>query len=339
VKQLSKLTLLLFIGSTLTSCRMEKKVIKERFTALENDSFFVEMERYDLNRGSRYVDSFYFMFQGTNFKEYRAYSKTAVHLSDGKDELVSNYSGSQSNIQTQWSNTYVNYGRFFNEFAQGKKFRKLITVEYQDSLIHLKSKAHSDSYKLYFDSLHRVNMICKRVSDDQYYKNDSIVYHFLYPDTVLGREYFLRSGVREYVYKPMSVDSSQITPYASLSALDTMDQISSFTYKVGVPVVVIYSFIGCAPCVVLKNKLKMEAEAGNLDPRRVIVLNSQDARVDIKKYISVNSIPFPYYKNPTRNTVGGFPKVAFYNARGNLVWSQEGYNSLVIRRIKKHLTE
>jgi hypothetical protein len=98
-------------------------------------------------------------------------------------------------------------------------------------------------------------------------------------------------------------------------------------------VVVIYSYLGCPPCMKLKNDLTKLVRQGDLDSNTIKIVNVKDSSFAIENYKRRSKLPFEYLKVNAHCKYGTYPIIAGYSKEGNLLWYDYGYDKLVIRKI------
>ncbi len=340
--------LIVILGALLIcSCSASKQRIMSCLEEVSTSKVIIVQDRYDINRETFYTDSTYVHFRDKRFLDFDGFGGIYQYESiDGQTEYYGN--GDTHHIRTAQFYIYLKYFQVLHDLS---KFKRKVKVSYvspkKDSIIvtpRIKlDKTATVTYTLVLNDSNQLTRIIKRDKSDLYYVNDSIVYHIKRPTSEIQQSYFFNKlegrdsiNVKKIVEK-ISLDTGKL-------AFDNFDSISKQIHISG-PIaqngksVVIYSFISCAPCAVLKQKLKEEIEQGNLDSGRVVVMNAYDDEISLKKFIATKQYNFSYYKLKSFKMGHSFPTVAFYNNNGRLEYEVSGYSPALVRNVLKYLKD
>ncbi|MFT5723889.1 MAG: thioredoxin-related protein [Bacteroidia bacterium] len=173
--------------------------------------------------------------------------------------------------------------------------------------------------------------------------NDSNIMTFSRLDKPPPKSYFYPKGyskdsIKDKTWIVVDTTTKMELPFSDLSTLDSTIHVSGPTYQ-NRKSVVVYSYISCPPCAVLKSKIQEEVNKGKIDNTLIVVLNTFDEKANLERFIEKKAYTFPYYKTKERNANGSYPKICGYDETGNLDWTIYGYAPSVVKKVVKYLNE
>jgi len=127
-------------------------------------------------------------------------------------------------------------------------------------------------------------------------------------------------------------------PFNHLSQLDSCVLLNDFRYAEKKPVVNIYTFLACKPCLQLAKKMNTLSAESAINSTQIIYVNPVDwDSQKVKQHIDKHEYQSAYYLTKWPEFEGDFPKIAGYDSVGNLVWIEFGYNKKSLVKILSHL--
>ncbi|MBT8327022.1 MAG: hypothetical protein KJP21_04820 [Bacteroidia bacterium] len=314
------------------SCK-SKHVFESRKYNIQKQNVVLKYTFTDKNNGDVRIDSGYFYFLDSNLLTYRGF--------DGN----SNYSIRNDSAEiTSMDSTYsIAQASFYKERRSLWKFRDYLNIkstlmdrnksDLSDSLIHYVYKDFNRFIDFRFDSFGRIIQVLDVDIEEEYYVHHQHQYDITYLDNVPDRNYFKRSVNKSQPSVDTFINSDSLYPFNNLIelknhiALDTVQFNKRKTF-------VLYSYIGCRPCMELKKDVTAMVNEGSLNSNDVVVVNSTDSIPQLSKYITKMNLPFIYYRTTYNYSRGSFPVIGYYE-NGKLVWSEIGYSNDIVKRIKR----
>jgi len=335
----------------LCSCSTAKRKMHQGLEDLVEKELILHAERHDLNDSTTRQDSVYVVFEDDKFKSFYGFNAYMdFETLDGK--TVSYGYGKSGAHYTDPVKSFYYYYRTFKYFKYTKTFSRIGSVKYSsdnlDTIVvrpPIKNSVKRYSYyTLIFNDSSQLVSITERFYDELYYMNDSNVISINEMEKPPSKDYFYpKLGANDSVFIAPIIVADTTTkmelPFKALSTLDSTIHVSGPVYQQKKSVVV-YSYISCAPCAVLKNKLKEETDKGKLNDSLIVVLNTFDEEDNLLRFIARKGYEFPYYKTQEINTIGyGFPMICGYDENGNLEWTVNGYAPSVVKQVVKYLSD
>ncbi len=349
VNQLTTISLNTFLGKLLNAsfflasviaingCNSSKQRVKLGYQSFEKQHVIVTKENYNLITGKSRTDSIYLYFEDGRFSRYSGMRGSLRFFNvDGQVEILdfpgrTTWTGPEA--QFIWHNVYV------SEIGKLSHVNSVMLKYYQKNRMQkvmVWSRVDKANNEISFDSSERIEKMTLRSVLNKFDLNDSTIFSFRYIDSAVPKTYF-----KEII---TIVDSAQLIqmaaelslPFKTTASLDSIRFVTGPKYESGKRVI-LYSYVGCAPCAVLKREVNALVEKGEIDAASIAVVNTLNTDEEMLKYNSIKDYKFAFYGTNQAYTQGSFPKVGAYDEFGNLQWKFTGYSPKVIKEIKLFL--
>lgn len=296
----------------------------------ENPSFYVKYSSYYLTTDKSYLDSFLVYFVDSTLIEY----------SGSNSFMTFDSFGDSVEVKTRKNKYTTSKERFWYYSSRISKVQGVLNLNLS-SFKDIQSNADSSFSTQWVDGLSKFEIRWSG-KDKRIVYNEIIEDPELYIKDSLNFEISLLSGEKKSMLdlKPQTTRSEEdlencdkvfpllnITPFLESSTVARSKT------------VVIYSYLGCAPCMMLKNALVKSAEEGRLNASQIKIVNVMDSDTTIEKYRIAKKVPFEYLKTNLRCRYGTFPQIAAYDENCDLAWLADGFTKLSVLQIRNFLKD
>lgn len=323
MKTILSISLVLIVFS---SAARPKKEINQALQKLADAKVIMTYERISLNRNSLYeLDSAFVKFSKEGLHNYQGYNEKYTFETIGDSSQTTTPSTSYKTkkhggfYEIRFLRSLVETEEIIGQWLR-KGFRIADESKTISTYIHT-FKNDKGYFKINLDAYGRIVQIVDRIIDEDSYSNDSIILTLRFVDQDIPRSHFK--------YEPRMAKNQLETvganyyPFKSLTKLDSLTLLSG-TKSDTIRRVVIYGYLGCGPCHILKNYLKEMCTDLEIPMDRVIVVNNNDPNDEILSYINRKNITFTYYKTDKSTINWRAPTIGFYNEKGELVKTDYG---------------
>jgi hypothetical protein len=303
-----------------TSCVTPKNYLKLSQKFYENliidTNLYVQITRKFNNKFNNYQDTFTVCFKDKYLSKYILTVRNRDIIKDNNDLF-------DSNLMKLDPRAYKIYQYYISTIADIFNPQSMY-IEYYNSnqLVKLRrsdEKNHFES-EIWTEKKDDHLVLTKIINSKKEFINDTSIFSiFLSKPENISLDNFNIDTIR------MSCDS--ILP------LNTISEYSNYPLKQ----VVIYSYIGCKPCTLLKNDLIECLKNNQIDTTSILFLNVKDHPDFIISYQNQTQFPFKIISKYNVCQSGGFPKVGGYSNEKKLIWSENGYYPGLSTQIKKFL--
>ncbi len=294
------------------------------------NSYLVKVSLFSNTTGRQLFLPFTLNYYDSAFTSLSGKTKYTSFATEGDSIFISRASRASSS----YSKKSVPYPMYYVNQVSSYIRKSALDVLFIDTISDFYLRAlspHDKSTLTYEWDADCDNLVVTDVmKSEKYYINDSFIYRLS-----RSREGSLDSTPARYLknskdYIKENVNCKDLLP---LKQIETPNNTENSN------LVLIYSYLGCAPCMLLKNKLTELVSEGKLDSNKVKIVNFMDTQEAIQKYKKAKSVPFEYLDLVEGCKNGGFPIIAAYDKKGRLLWSEVGYTKKVIYRIRLTLKD
>lgn len=289
------------------------------------------------------VDSVFILFSDSSILSFSGACHLGDFYTEGDSILFTNDNKSYGRLlKNSW--LYLNYLMDVESIvpvSNSKVYQKRQskTLFNQDSRHYTYTTPNKQlTIKYFLDNQSELSLITTSWKPKDYYIDQITEISFNQVHSSYSRKHFPKLNTPYWISikDKMEKVSSKYYPFSTISQLDDLENIQG-SLKPNYRTVIVSSYIGCAPCQLLKNDLQELVEKGKINPNQVAVLNTIDIKANIQKYIADKSLKFPYYQG--NKFVEGFsaPTIGFYKADGRLDYTLVSYTKLMARNISKYL--
>ncbi|MFT5512028.1 MAG: hypothetical protein ACI8SE_000422 [Bacteroidia bacterium] len=335
----------------LCSCSAAKREIDSGLDELVEKDLILHAQRNDLNNSTTREDSVFVVFENEKFKSFYGFN-AYMDFETNDSKLVSYGYGKTGKHFMDPVKRFSQYHMYFKHLNYIKLYNRFGGITYSsanlDTIMVQLPIINSDkkylNYTVIFNDSSQISSIIERSYDKFYYSNDSNVMFIDRLNKPPSKTYFYPKELSKdsiYVTRSVVIDSTEkrALPFESLNSIDSTIHVAGPVYQ-HTKSVVVYGYISCAPCAVLKSKLKEEAENGKLNDSLIVVVNTFDDIANLQRFIAKKEYKFAYYKTQNVNTNGyAFPKICGYDEAGNLEWAITGYAPSVVKKVVNYLKE
>ncbi|MBI1306794.1 MAG: hypothetical protein GC181_09285 [Bacteroidetes bacterium] len=330
----------LIIAMAGLSCSSSKKSIHKQTAPLIGKHLMVYSVNYDKMTGEIQKDSAYLFIEDAKFKSYHGMDVWGTFHFSG-DKVVYNRPSGQEIQKTELERPGSAFSLLMRKFNNPGFFWKCqkctsTSNNFQWKLYDRLNLAHVKS-SCSIDSGEVCPLVTEIFSLKRFDAYDSTIFNIKILEDKPSDSFFTSRIIRTPV--PVS-NMLTFTLHDSLNFFEDLESLTSLELRPGKKVV-IYSFIGCAGCSIVKNLLMESVEKGEVDPKDIIVVNVNNGRDELLNYINKKQYPFLYYryKEPINITGNSFPAIVGYNENGIKEWVLHGGSSGRRNEIVKYLRE
>lgn len=288
-----------------------------------NQQYKIAFSKFNKSNLTSYKDSFYIVLTSKNHKHFYGFNKDVFFKRDGDSITVENelYKHTKALEQSFLYRSRIKPFLFYFEMSPLYWKKEVIG----DDEVRYANRFNNRCVKIikYSDGTLRIEDV---EHDDKFYVHDSTVYLV----TAAIHENFdkiNRTKLSTHLSKKTKCEES--IPFKSSNDVLKSPQNSKLVF--------IYSYLGCPPCMLLKNELTKMAVEGFVDKNRIKVVNCKDSKEAIDKYILNKRVPFEYLGDGFTCEGGTFPLIVGYDNQGNLEWTDYGYDKKLLSKIKRYL--
>jgi hypothetical protein len=185
----------------------------------------------------------------------------------------------------------------------------------------------SMSWRRYLDSI----FISSFTSLKQYYLIQNVTIKMTPIDTLMDyKSALLKNDVKNNNLEQVKSNGVAIAHCDTLFPLVSLK--GYIDSEIPTKMVLLYSYIGCAPCQKLIKDLKTQINYHQMNADLIKIVNVKDNEIAKEEYRKNQNIPFPYLNVDSTCSSGGFPKIGAY-VNGDLKWEKEGYSKILVSEI------
>lgn len=307
----------------LSSCSFKNAVLRINLS----EDYLVTQENYSLSANRNWQDSFQIKVFDDKLISYEG-MKAKYKFQVNNYEARIQYSDTQYVVHSSafgFDKSNMDRLRFYNELPKKKLQYKVKTI---DNTLVFRNRFYDKKISITYNNDGSVKII-ETEKDNKFYIEDSLV--------ILIEPLF---GVDHIFEKPNKLDAKNLKPSSNCDSIFPLGTVSGLSnLQENQKVVILYSYIGCPPCMVLKNELTEMVLNGVVDAEKIKIINIKDDSTAISNYIRAKKVPFEYLEINERCEMGTYPIIAGYNTEGDLGWYEVGYTNKVLKRIQKFLVE
>jgi len=349
VNQMTPISLNTFLGKLLhvsfflasliaiNGCNSSKQRVKLGYQSFEKQHVIVTKENHNLITGKARTDSLYLYFEDGQFQQYNGMRGSLRFFNvDGQVEILdfpgrTTWTGTQA--QFIWHNSFV---KQMDELSNVNNILLKYKSRNDGENVEVWSRVHKVNNELSFDSLNRIDKMVLLHRWEKYDLNDSTIFSFRYLDSAVPKTYFKEIITIVDTNQLIQMAAELSLPYQTTASLDSIRFVMGPKYVSGKRVI-LYSYVGCAPCAVLKKEVNAMVEKGEIDPASIAVVNTLNTDEEMLKYNSIKDYKFAFYGTNQVYAQGSFPRVGAYDEFGNLQWKYTGYSPKILKEIKLFL--
>jgi hypothetical protein len=318
-----------------------KKDVRNAFELLKNTKVIIAYDNISFHQSSlNKKDSAFCIFGNTGIHSAYGHNYTYIFKVVGDSSYVTDQNGTYSRKKFTGYYDYIYFNPLkdieeLNSSLLRRNFR-LSKKSRSHSVYTHNYKKNTGYLKLHLDSEGRLVQIVNRYISKEYDSNDSTTLSIRYVNEEIPQSYFKTDFTKDNKNK-LETTKKNYYPFSSLNKLDSLTLLSGTKVSNGRRVV-IYGYMGCAPCHILKNYLMEIYQGLDVSADQVIVVNNHDKNSEILSYIERKGIPFSYYKSDTSSMSWSAPTIGFYDESGQLVKADFGGSKHQARIIAFYLS-
>lgn len=337
IKKLSKkagimaLFFILFNSCNIQIIKKNELVIKKGFK--QNILFLVNYTKYDLLKGDTSVKKFYVKFFDDVLDNY--------YFQDEKNEVLihskHNFDMKKQIYFTKDSPVFQQVNWFVNHLRISIPHEK---YKWEKSYVDDNCEFYLRNHKYSNDTLRWCNLEdtinIENIFWSKYSFDHEKIRITIYPKinsenlNVKSKELSTFNKTAEKTLIKKNLDCDTILPLKDLENYYPTNNLEKL--------IVLYGFIGCPPCQKINIELMKMVNENKLNPERIKIINVIDTKEDIDNYLRKSGILFEKMPLEVNCNNFSFPKTAAY-LNGKLIWSVDGYNSKLIKKINSFLND